>query len=148
MGFKWKAIQSHPEDYVRSKRDNPYHELYLNPRLWLGFRREQLYLLLTLKRTTGNVGPNSWHLLYGSAFGAWEDPMVVWEVRNATILSLSLHPYNLCRLTLWAKWAIAQGPALAERVVKNQRKGGKIKKRKKNKIKGQKRGKNGKKEIK
>ena len=57
---------------------------------------------------------------------------------------------TLCRLTLWAKWAIAQGPALKgaphllKGLLKIKEKGGGRKKKRK---KGQKRGKKGKKEI-
>jgi len=65
---------------------------------------------------------------------------------------------TLCRLTLWAKWAIAQGPALKgaphllKGLLKIKEKGGKKKKKKKSKRekrkKGEKRGKKCKKEIK
>ena len=58
----------------------------------------------------------------------------------------------LCRLTLWAKWAIAQGPALKgalhllKGLLKIKEKGGKESKKEK-KNKGPERGKKGKKET-
>ena len=57
---------------------------------------------------------------------------------------------GLCRLTLWAKWAISQGLALkgAPHLLKIKKEGRKKKKKvKKKKEKQQKRGKKGKKEI-